>query len=494
VGLENILLILFSALISTLEEDSDRVKVGRVVFLVGLSFVLSDLINMVAIKHNPYVTTLVLVITALLLFYAGVHALSKFSEFINELLLKTTICINTGENCEELVDKQDDVFKVAFNKLFELLRGEWFPLEEMLRRIISHKSSIKLVVSMIFKLLYISMYHVLTSLSLLLLFTALLVASNAPEYAKLAVKTPLYVVGSIFTLFGFTLSYSTGLILESGEAIKERSYREATLLIPAEVLYRRILTVSPRSRFERIALKLTSYIFNAFPKYPKPRQETPLIILKLYECSPVISTIINEVEKLNQHGFKVQIEGNKDWISKDCRNIDGLARYIELHDKKEPLDIYKELMLFGKKEEEIKHGVRIIVREMERTVDRSNTGSEAGGVSISGNTESKSGRVVAVIGIRVWKGCVKRYRIRSEADKGHRRERRKPKPIVEMESRRVFSISIVGRRDVAGIINILLTAHLRQASGENILCVEDEEEQKEEPSDKPKNTNHEPSC
>lgn len=83
---------------------------------------------MVAIKHNPYVTTLVLVITALLLFYAGVHALSKFSEFINELLLKTTICINTGENCEELVDKQDDVFKVAFNKLFELLRGEWFPL------------------------------------------------------------------------------------------------------------------------------------------------------------------------------------------------------------------------------------------------------------------------------------------------------------------------------------------------------------------------------
>ncbi len=100
---------------------------------------------MVAIKHNPYATTLVLVITALLLFYAGVHALSKFSEFINELLLKTTICINTGENCEELIDKQDDVFKVAFNKLFELLRGEWFPLEEMLRRIISHKSSIKLV-------------------------------------------------------------------------------------------------------------------------------------------------------------------------------------------------------------------------------------------------------------------------------------------------------------------------------------------------------------
>ncbi|MEM4863513.1 MAG: hypothetical protein QW706_10120, partial [Candidatus Nezhaarchaeales archaeon] len=67
----------------------------------------------------------------------------------------------------------------------------------------------------------------------------------------------------------------------------------------------------------------------------------------------------------------------------------------------------------------------------------------------------------------------KRYRIRSEADKGYGRERRKPKPIVEMESRRVFSISIVGRRDVAGIINILLTAHLRQASGENILCVDE---------------------
>ncbi|MEM4959031.1 MAG: hypothetical protein QXX12_04050 [Nanopusillaceae archaeon] len=484
-GLENILLILLSALISTLEEDSDRVKVGRVVFLIGLSFVLSDLISMAAIKHNPYVTTLILVITALLLFYAGVHALSKFNEFINELLLKTTICINTGEDCEELVDKHDDVFKVVFNKLFELLRGEWFPLEEMLRRIISHKPSKRQLVSLIFKLLYISMYHVLTSISLLLLFTALLMALGVPEYARLAVKTPLYVVGTIFTMFGFTLSYSTGLILESGEVKKERSYREAILLIPAEVLYRRILTISPRSRFERIALKLTSHIFNAFPKYPKPRQETPLLILNLYECSPVISTIIDEVEKLSQRGFKVQIEGNKNWIGKDCKNTDGLARYIELHDKITPLDIYKELMLFGKedekiedkKEEKIKHGVRIIVREMERTVDRSNASSEVERASISGNTESKPSRVVAVIGIRVWKGCVKRYRIRSEVDKGHRRERRKPKPIIKMEFRRVFSISIVGRRDVAGIVNILLTAHLRQASEENILCVEEEETQ-----------------
>lgn len=466
------MLIPVSALTSTLYEEFGRIKVAKGILLVGLALVLSDLVDTVSAELNPHITILLSITTASLLFYTGVHAQRKFSMLINEVLLKTTLCIYTGEECEELVGKTGDPVEVALNRAMELLRGEWSPLEEVLRMIRSPERSMRRTLSLVFILLYISMYHVLISFSLSFLLSVLLVALGAVESARPVAKIPFYVVGFILILFGFMLSYSTRLTLELDEVKIEQSSHEATSFIPVEALYRRMLTVVPRNRFERIVLELTLLFFNAIPNYLKPRLEAPLAVINLYECSPVLSTIINEVMKLGERSFDVEIKGDQEWMKEECNKIGGLEKFITLHDKKSPADIHKELMLIGKKEEDMKHATKIIIRETERLEEWYEVVSGGKRAYLSGKSESKPGKAITVVGLRAWKGCTIRYRIKPKTSSRKRNQAK-----TTMEPRRVISVFIVGRKDIASIINTLISAYLRRASVENILCVDQEETQ-----------------
>jgi len=469
VVLENFLLILISASVSVLEEDSGRVRVARGFFLVGLTLILLHTVHVVSASFSLYATVTVLVLIALLLFYAGVYAVGEFSKFINEALLRIYLCVYTGEECMELLDEPSDPVEVALNTAQGLLRGERTLLEKMLMSTRSRELPAKRILHLF---LIILVYYLSTPLSLSLLLSALLLPLGVVESAKLALKTPLYVVGFTILILGITLSYSTKLTAKSSEVGKEQSSSGSPLLIPAEVLYRRLLTVIPKNQLERIILKLTLLFFNAIPNHLKLEPETPLVVFNLYECSPLLSTIINEVEKLREHGYDVEIKGGKEWIGEECDKIKALEKFTVLHDKKSPADVYRELVLVGSdkdKEMEGKYATKILIREREarRTSTSKNKESKPGA---SKNNESKPGRLVAVIGMRAWKGCAKYYRIRQGGGKT-----REPRLVITMKPRRVISMFVVGRRDIASIVSILMTAYLRQASIENILCVDDEE-------------------
>ncbi|MEM3975089.1 MAG: hypothetical protein QW320_12035, partial [Ignisphaera sp.] len=203
--------------------------------------------------------------------------------------------------------------------------------------------------------------------------------------------------------------------------------------------------------------------------------ETPLVVFNLYECNPALSTIINEVEKLRKHGYNVEIKGETNRIGVECDKIRTLSKFIILHDKKSPADVYRELMLVGiDNKKEGKYATKILIRECEarRTSTSENKESKPG---TSKNNESKPCRLVAVIGMRAWKGCAKCYRIRQVGEK------REPRLITTLEPRRVISMFVVGRRDIASIVSILMNTYLRQASIENTLCLDEEEEQGKDP-------------
>ncbi|MEM5833681.1 MAG: hypothetical protein QXF04_04030, partial [Candidatus Aenigmatarchaeota archaeon] len=405
---------------------------------------------------------------ALLLFYAGVYAVGEFSKFINEALLRIYLCVYTGEECMELLDKPSDPVEVALNTALGLLRGERTLLEKMLMSTRIRELPAKRILHLFLILL---VYHLSTPLSLSLLISALLLPLGVVESAKLALKTPLYAVGFIILILGVTLSYSTKLTAESSEVGKEQSSSESPLLIPAEVLYRRLLTVIPKNQLERIILKLTLLFFNAIPNHLKLEPETPLVVFNLYECSPELSKIINEVEELRKHGYDIEIKGKRVWEGEECEMIEALEKFTVLHDKKSPADVYKELVPVGiDKEIEGGYATKILIREREvrRTSTSKNKEFKSGA---SKNNESKPGRLVAVIGMRAWKGCAKYYRIRQ----GGGGKKGEPGLEITMMPRRVISMFVVGRRDIASMVSILMTAYLRQASIENILCVDEEE-------------------
>ncbi|MEM3806097.1 MAG: hypothetical protein QXV08_08585 [Desulfurococcus sp.] len=470
--MEDFLLILLSASVSSLEEDSGRVRVARGFFLAGLTLVLLHTAHVISANFNLYATITALVLVALLIFYAGIYAVGKFSDLINEVLLRVYLCVYTGEECEELVDKPSDPVEITLNTALGLLRGELTPLEKVLRNIRSRKLSTKQILLLFFTIL---IYHLSTLLSLSLLLSALLLPLGVVESAKLAFKTPLYAMGFIIVILGIILSYSTKFTAESSEVRNEQGSSVLPPLIPAEMLYRRLLTVTPRNRLERIILKLALLFFNAIPNHLKFKPETPLVVFNLYECNPALSTIINEVEKLRKHGYNVEIKGETNRIGVECDKIRTLSKFIILHDKKSPADVYRELMLVGiDNKKEGKYATKILIRECEarRTSTSENKESKPG---TSKNNESKPCRLVAVIGMRAWKGCAKYYRIRQVGEK------REPRLITTLEPRRVISMFVVGRRDIASIVSILMNTYLRQASIENTLCLDEEEEQGKDP-------------
>jgi len=77
----------------------------------------------VSASFSLYATVTVLVLIALLLFYAGVYAVGEFSKFVNEALLRIYLCVYTGEECMELLDEPSDPVEVALNTAQGLLRG-----------------------------------------------------------------------------------------------------------------------------------------------------------------------------------------------------------------------------------------------------------------------------------------------------------------------------------------------------------------------------------
>lgn len=231
--LEDFLLILLSASVSSLEEDSGRVRVARGFFLAGLTLVLLHTAHVISANFNLYATITALVLVALLIFYAGIYAVGKFSDLINEVLLRVYLCVYTGEEFEELVDKPSDPVEITLNTALGLLRGELTPLEKVLRNIRSRKLSTKQILLLFFTIL---IYHLSTLLSLSLLLSALLLPLGVVESAKLAFKTPLYAMGFIIVILGIILSYSTKFTAESSEVRNEQGSSVLPPLIPAEML------------------------------------------------------------------------------------------------------------------------------------------------------------------------------------------------------------------------------------------------------------------
>ncbi|MEM1907455.1 MAG: hypothetical protein QW562_06425 [Thermosphaera sp.] len=463
VGLESLLSILVSA--STLYDESNRVKVARGISLVGLALVISEPVYTVSARLNPYTTVFLLIITASLLFYAGVKARRRIGELASEALLRTTLCIYTGEECEGLVDKSKNLFEEMLDRVMELSTGRWSPLEEVLRMIEGHEGSTR---HLIFTLLYVSMYYVSIPLSLSLLLSVLLMVSGFTESARPVVKTPLYIVGFVLMLLGFILSYRDRLTLEPGEMKREEDSHRPTPIIPVETLYRKMLLTIPRNRLERAALELMTLFFSTIPDFLKPKLDVPLVAINLYEFSPMLDTIINKVKKLWESDFTVKIKGSIEWMMEEPDKISGLEKFITLHDKKSPINIYRDLMLIGKTENKMKkdRATKIIVKETKRSKEK----SEVDDRSERANLNENNDRVIAIVGLRAWKGCVKRYRIRSKTNNHER-----ALATLTMEPRRVVTIFVVGRRDVVSTLNILISAYLRTAGMENVLCLDQDE-------------------
>ncbi|MEM0378960.1 MAG: hypothetical protein QXU53_06515 [Thermosphaera sp.] len=464
--MESLLSILVSA--STLYDESNRVKVARGISLVGLALVISEPVYTVSARLNPYTTVFLLIITASLLFYAGVKARRRINELASEVLLRTTLCIYAGEECEGLVDKSENLFEKMLDRVMELSTGRWSPLEEVLRMIEGHESSTRQTVHLIFTLLYISMYYVSIPLSLSLLISVLLIVSGFTESARPVVKTPLYMVGFTLMLLGFILSYRDRLTLEPGEMKREEGSHRPTPIIPVETLYRKMLLKIPRNRLERTALELMTLLFSAIPDFLKPKLDVPLVAIDLYEFSPMLDTIINKVKKLWESDFTVEIKGSIEWMMEEPDKISGLEKFITLHDKKSPIDIYRDLMLIGKTEDEMKkdRATKIIVKETKRSKEK----SEVDDRSERANLNENNDRVIAIVGLRAWKGCVKRYRIRSKTNNHER-----ALATITMKPRRVVTIFVVGRKDVVSTFNILISAYLRTAGMENVLCLDQDE-------------------
>lgn len=143
---------------------------------------------------------------------------------------------------------------------------------------------------------------------------------------------------------------------------------------------------------------------------------------------------------------------------------------------KSPIEVLSELTLAGKSDNGIsrKHGVKILVKEIIKK--SSNEKTHESNLESNEKKQEEPSRLVAVIVVRAWKGCVKYIRIKPSKKSGNRKEREKSRTLYILKPRRTLSIIIVGRRDIASLINSMVVTYLRPASSENILCIDEDSE------------------
>jgi len=78
--------------------------------------------------------------------------------------------------------------------------------------------------------------------------------------------------------------------------------------------------------------------------------------------------------------------------------------------------------------------------------------------------EKKPSRLIAVVGVKAWKGYVRYSRVKPLKS---RYSERILAAVSTVKPRRILSIFVVGRRDIASLIDIMVSACLRPASEES---------------------------
>lgn len=462
---EALLSTLVATIVPSLYEESSRVRIAKGIVLIGIILILLGVLH--PVFKEPYMYVIVLV-TSVLLIAGSIHVANIFGELFSDILLDTYLCLYTGENCKEVIGEESSI-ESLIDRVSDLLIGKWTPLKEWLDEIAKSKNF-----KVVAKLSAYALLYQASSLSFALFIALILEAFGIADAIMCSVEIPPTLSGAILIAFGIALSATATSTPEEEVQQNDEEPQHTLQLIPTET-YRKMLLMPSGNQLERVLVRLATIISTANPNFMKPEIEPPLATpVNLYECSPRLGNIIDELKRLEKHNYVVEVYGNPNSIyavypkhEVGCRSISGVNKFVALDHEKTSLDIYKEIMLINK--ENIVYGTKILIRELE--ISRRDADKRRDKMN-----DEKSGRPVAVMVVKAWKGCVKSLRIRGKNSSTGRNKGKGIHVETRIEPRRILSIFVVGRRDIVSLINIKVLASLRPASIESVLCVDDEED------------------
>lgn len=134
VSIVDILSVFLVTTVSSLFEESSRVKAAKSIVLIGETLIVLSILNYLLDNIAAY---FVLLIPCLALAIVSTsYSLRKLSDLVNDVILDTYLCLYVGENCRDIFGEEasgKNPVELVISKFFELLTGKWSPVEESMR-------------------------------------------------------------------------------------------------------------------------------------------------------------------------------------------------------------------------------------------------------------------------------------------------------------------------------------------------------------------------